>query len=276
MFNISETKVDERATSLATVLSPEQTEGAFGPVYTFLIIADPHFGSDSSNEHADVFVKKYNALLADDTVSDAYKPKFIVNLGDIMDAGKQGQANMYRALLAKLHVDTDMTNPEGHQMMHYTVIGNHDLYASDGWETWKMNFYPHTSYYKFEVGAGDKKFSYYALDSGNGTLGKPQLEDLELRLAADPNPKIIFIHYPVVSNLTEYCLQNTLERNRLLSDFAKSNVKIIFSGHFHPGSSQSYGDFKEKTVKSFGYNDTALLVIVNNETQTVTYEEITF
>ena len=181
--------------------------------------------------------------------------------------------NEYRDLLARLATPTDVTDPESKTMMHYTVIGNHDLYASDGWDVWERNFYPHTSYYTFKL----RSFAYYFLDSGNATLGKPQLEDLEAHLKADPStPKIIFIHYPVVSNLTEYCLQNTLERNRLLSDFAKSNVRLIFSGHFHPGSAQSYGTFKEKTVKSFGFNDVALLVTVNDETQTISYEEIDF
>ncbi|MDE6736607.1 MAG: metallophosphoesterase [Treponemataceae bacterium] len=262
MFNVSETKVDERATNIKEIDSPGNIED-FGETYTFLVIADPHTGPRVSGSVADRFLVKYNEWINGPDGHD--KPRFIINLGDVLDSGKQSQADDYHAFKKQLDTVANELLP------HYSVIGNHDLYASDGWDVWARNFYPHTSYYRFKI----DKFSYYFLDTGNGTLGKPQLEDLEKHLADDKNAKIVLMHYPVVSD-SSFCLQNTVERNRLLRDFADGNVKMIFSGHYHRGDTHRYGSMTEVTVKSFGFNGTALLVTVDNATQSVTCQEINF
>ncbi|MBD5427289.1 MAG: hypothetical protein HDR38_07065 [Treponema sp.] len=261
MFNVSETKVDERATNIID-LNEDETPGSIedlGEIYTFLIIADPHTGPRVSGSVAERFRAKYDEWLS--KAKECDKPRFIINLGDVLDSGKQSQADDYHAFMKNLDTVADGFNKS---LPHYSVIGNHDLYASDGWDVWARNFYPHTSYYRFKI----DKFSYYFLDTGNGTLGKPQLEDLEKRLAEDENAKIVLMHYPVVSD-SSFCLQNTVERNRLLCDFANSNVKMIFSGHYHRGDTHHYGSMTEVTVKSFGFNGTALLVTVDNETQSI-------
>lgn len=262
MFNVSETKVDERATNIAEIDSPKTEDMR----YSFLIIADPHTGPRVSGSVADRFLAAYNKWMNEADERD--KPRFVVNLGDVLDSGRQSQADEYQAFMQQLGTVADDFNES---LPHYSVIGNHDLYAGDGWDVWKRNFYPHTSYYRFEIGG----FSYYFLDTGNGTLGKPQLEDLEKRLSEDKNAKIVLMHYPVVSD-SSFCLQNTVERNRLLRDFANSNVKMIFSGHYHRGDTHHYGDMTEVTVKSFGFNGTALLVTVDNATQSITWREINF
>ena len=268
MFNVSETKVDERATNIID-LNEDETPGSIedlGEIYTFLIIADPHTGPRVSGSVAERFLAKYDEWLS--KAKECDKPRFIINLGDVLDSGKQSQADDYHAFMKNLDTVADGFNKS---LPHYSVIGNHDLYASDGWDVWARNFYPHTSYYRFKI----DKFSYYFLDTGNGTLGKPQLEDLEKRLAEDENAKIVLMHYPVVSD-SSFCLQNTVERNRLLRDFADGNVKMIFSGHYHRGDTHHYGSMTEVTVKSFGFNGTALLVTVDNATQSVTWREINF
>ncbi|MDE7391773.1 MAG: hypothetical protein K2M90_04830 [Treponemataceae bacterium] len=114
---------------------------------------------------------------------------------------------------------------------------------------------------------------WYALKGKKsvGVIG----EDLEKRLADDKNAIIVLMHYPVVSD-SSFCLQNTVERNRLLRDFANSNVKMIFSGHYHRGDTHHYGSMTEVTVKSFGFNGTALLVTVDNATQSIKCREINF
>ncbi|MDE7227093.1 MAG: metallophosphoesterase [Treponemataceae bacterium] len=271
MFNVSETKVDERATSITDLnedeqLNPPGNIEVFGETYTFLIIADPHTGPRVSGSVVKRFRAKYDAWINE--AADYEKPRFIINLGDVLDSGKQSQADDYHAFMKQL--DT-VANDFNESLPHYSVIGNHDLYASDGWDVWARNFYPHTSYYRFKI----DKFSYYFLDTGNGTLGKPQLEDLEKQLVDDKNAKIVLMHYPVVSD-SSFCLQNTVERNRLLRDFADGNVKMIFSGHYHRGDTHRYGGMTEVTVKSFGFNGTALLVTVDNATQSITCQEINF
>lgn len=272
MFNVSETKVDERATSIKDLnedenLNPPGSIEDLGERYTFLIIADPHTGPRVSGSVAARFLAKYDAWI--NGADEREKPRFIVNLGDVLDSGKQSQADTYQEMVGRM--GSAIGGENAGKLPHYGVIGNHDLYASDGWDVWARNFYPHTSYYRFKIGG----FSYYFLDTGNGTLGKPQLEDLEKRLAEDENAKIVLMHYPVVSD-SSFCLQNTVERNRLLRDFAGSNVKMIFSGHYHRGDTHRYGSMTEVTVKSFGFNGTALLVTVDNATQSITWREINF
>lgn len=262
MLNITETKVDERATSIKEIPPPESD---FGSAYSFLIITDAHFGARGSDSLADRFLEKYNEIMSES--SEEEKPRFIINLGDTMDSGKQEQADGYCAMIEKIGSSARTLSKT---MPHYSIVGNHDLYAGDGWEVWERNFYPHTSYYTFNLGG----IEYYFLDTGNGTLGKPQLADLEARLSCDTStPKIVFMHYPFVND-TPFCLQNTLERNRLLSIFAKSNVKTVFSGHYHLGGERNYGSFKDVTLKSFGYHHNAMLVTVRGET--VLYKKITF
>lgn len=268
MFNVSEAKVDERATSIKNVDAPDKGN-AFGETYTFLIIADPHVGPRVSGSLADRFLAKYDAWMRE--ADEREKPRFIINLGDVLDSGKQSQADDYQKMVGRMGSSIDREKEDGEVLPHYSVIGNHDLYASDGWDVWERNFYPHTSYYRFTIGG----FSYYFLDTGNGTLGKPQLEDLEKRLADDKNAKIVLMHYPVVSD-SSFCLQNTVERNRLLRDFANGNVKMIFSGHYHRGDTHRYGSMTEVTVKSFGFNGTALLVTVDESAQSITWREINF
>ena len=281
MLNIYGSRVDDRATSILTLPAgdvPVLSESA----YSFLIMADAHFGAGKTNKRLDAFLARYKLLFGSD-VAAKDRPLFILNLGDITDNGFQGQADDYLALEKKMKKialgyaeDADVSETELAKFKVYATIGNHDLYTQDGWDIWVRNYFPAkkygTSYYRFTLGS----FSYYFLDAGNGTLGQPQLEDLEARLPLDPTPKIVLMHYPIVLNLSSFCLQNTLERNRLLNSFAKSNVRNIFTGHYHPGNNNNFGNFVEKTVQSFGYKDTVLLVHVNDLLQTVTYEEVSF
>ncbi len=273
MLHFNGSQVDDRATAITTIPNTELPEVPAAK-YSFLIIADAHYGASKTNKHTDRFVEKFTAAL--EVSDEAKRPRFIINLGDIMDDGLQSEATDYLTLENKLKSIAKDKLSLTDDYKSFAIIGNHDLYDEDGWETWKKNFYPATqygtSYYRFTLGA----FSYYFLDSGNGTLGLAQLEDLEANLSADPNPKLIFLHYPIVLDISSFCLQNTLERNRLMRDFARSNVRNIFTGHYHPGNSNNFGNFVEKTVKSFGYNDIALLVTVNDSDKSITYEEIDF
>ncbi|MDE7391097.1 MAG: metallophosphoesterase, partial [Treponemataceae bacterium] len=144
MFNVSETKVDERATNIIDLnedekLNPPGSIEDLGEIYTFLIIADPHTGPRVSGSVADRFLAKYDEWLSEAVERD--KPRFIINLGDVLDSGKQSQADDYHAFMKQLGT---VANDFNESLPHYSVIGNHDLYASDGWEVWARNFYPHT------------------------------------------------------------------------------------------------------------------------------------
>lgn len=274
MLHFSGSQVDDRATAIATV-SGSDLPIISDTVYSFLIIADAHFGASKTNKHLDRFREKFTALF---DAEDSEKPRFIINLGDNMDDGKQDEADDCLKLENQLKeiAKEKLSLASADDFKIYTILGNHDLYAEDGWDVWKKSFFPGTkygtSYYRFTLGA----FSYYFLDTANGTLGKAQLDDLEERLSADSHPKIILMHYPIAPTALAFSLQNTLERNRLLYDFARTNVRKIFSGHYHPGNEKDYGDFGEYTVMSFGYKETSLLVTVNENTQTISYRKIDF
>ena len=268
---VTGSRVEDRATSLLTLTGndvPEEAVKALGSAYSFVIITDAHIGASKVDtaKHND-FAAWFEKQLQN---SDAKKrPAFILNLGDTMDSGKESQADEFNAFTDRLAALAKSTLGVSDYKV-YAILGNHDLYPSDGWDVFKKTLYPHTSYYKFAIGS----LTYYFLDTGNGTLGNPQLTSLHDALFADSNTKIILMHYPLFSELSIFCLQDTIERNRLISYFAKTNVKYVFNGHYHPGGGYDYGPFKEVTIESFGFKQVALLVTVDG--QEITTEEISF
>ena len=284
MLNFFGNRVDDRAATITTLPAADLPE-ALGEQYSFLIIADAHFGSKSTNQHLDRFLAKFKELC--EAADKTKRPAFLINLGDIMDDGFQKEADAYLALEKKMKkialgkgVDDDVPEATLATYRTYAIVGNHDLYAQDGWDIWTRNIFPgtkyNTSYYNFTLGG----FTYYFLDTGNATLGLAQLEDLEKRLSADAKPKLVFMHYPISLDnsliFTSFCLQNTKERNRLIHDFVRSDVRQVFTGHYHPGNENDFGNLREKTVKSFGYKEIVLLVHVDDSTKSVSYEEISF
>ncbi|MBQ7158423.1 MAG: metallophosphoesterase [Treponema sp.] len=280
MLNLYGSKVEDRATAIVTIPASD-VPAISATTYSFIVLADVHFGAGKTNKQLDNFLIVYKCLF--DTTDETKKPRFLICLGDITDNGEQCQADDWIALEKKMKklalgyaADATVSDAELDAFKIYSVIGNHDLYSQDGWDIWKRNFFPASkygsSYYRFTTGG----FSYYFLDSGNGTLGEPQLNDLELNLPLDPNPKLVFMHYPIVLDIYSFCLQNTLERNRLMRDFARSNVRSIFTGHFHSGNTNDFGNLTEKTVPSFGYKNTLLLVTVDKATSGVSYQEMQF
>ena len=65
--------------------------------------------------------------------------------------------------------------------------------------------YPYKSTYYFSLSSGaadydSLPFSFYFVDTGNGAFGTDQLDAFEKLLKSDPNPKMIFSHYPFYSD----------------------------------------------------------------------------
>lgn len=252
MFEFEEDSVNERSHSV-TAIAPPDINGS--SVYSFIVITDPHFGA-SEKRHDDAFINWFSAQLDAD---DAMKPRFMVCLGDTMDSGNSSGANDYNEFCAKLKLIAE--EKSGIKFAAYSILGNHDLY-NNGWEVWQRKIYPHVSYYKFAI----NKISYYFLDSANGSLGQKQIKNLESQLAADSNPKIIFSHYAIYAGgILYFTIQDTLERNRLISDFARNNVKFVFAGHAHTNHSSNTG-FEERVTASYLYSRAFRLVTVNEET----------
>ena len=129
----------------------------------------------------------------------------------------------------------------------YNAVGNHDLYNS-GWQHYKKYLYPYKSLYYFEAG----KFSWYFIDTASGSLGAGQMRLLNKTMQSDPNPKIVMTHFPLWANGHFYfSLQDSLERNLLISTFAKNNVKAVLTGHTHKKTVSDFGRFMEYNHPGF-------------------------
>ena len=237
--------------------------------YSFVIITDTHFGA-SKSRNDDKFIAWLDTQL--DAADEGLRPRFVVNLGDTLDSGRDGQADDYIAFCEQLQETAARHNLPRFPV--YAVLGNHDTY-NNGWEVWKRRVYPYTSYYTFTTADG---FSYYFLDSGNGTLGEAQLNDVIARMKDDPRPKLVFTHYPIYGNAIYYfTLQDTMERNLLIDAFARNNVRYIFAGHDHKDHRNTFkDDFREHDIASFLYSDVCSLVTIDETTGGVTSKNIDF
>ena len=170
-------------------------------------------------------------------------PVFVLVLGDIADTGVASEFEQYKLLLDELSENYGIEK-------NYGIVGNHDLYNT-GWLEWKKTVYPHKSFYTFET----ETFSWYFLDSGNGTLGSQQLNSFVTALKKDPKNKFVFIHYPLYrDDIFYFSLSDPRERAVLIDACAKYNVRAVFSGHDHYGSRFDYGPFEEIGVYSFVNN----------------------
>ena len=235
--------------------------------YTVLVMTDIHFGSGRRDRNDEAFIEDFKKLLSDS--DETQLPRFMICLGDALDGGHQEEADNYNSFIEK--VRQIAVNAGISDFKTYTILGNHDLYHY-GWDVWKKNIYPYTSYYTLKTNADSayEGFSWYFIDSANGTLGKAQLEDLEKNLASDTRPKIILSHYPVhCDGLSILSLQDPMEKNRLISAFAKNNVKVVFEGHAHQSTLYDNSSFEERIIPSFLMHRTYCLVTIDEETESV-------
>jgi 3',5'-cyclic AMP phosphodiesterase CpdA len=248
--------VSARSVYIKEVDAPNAINPA-SAVYTVLILADIHFGAPSSRP--DLPEAKFFAWL-DRRKEANTMPAFCLILGDNAETGIEEQYKEYAALVDKLET--------GYGIPVYSIVGNHDLY-NHGWRHYTKYCSPYTSYYHFTTG----NFSWYALDSGNGTLGGDQLRNLIDNLQNDPHPKVVFSHYPMYAGgIYYYSLSDPHERAALISAFAKYNVKIVLSGHLHWHRSHDFGSFREYSVAAFRDEQSWYLLNVDETNAILTLE----
>ena len=171
--------------------------------FTCVIFTDIHFGANKRR-----YDKEFLDWLKNKKTSNEF-PSFIVSVGDIVEHGKEEEYKLYTAFVADIKKIQDVPV--------YTALGNHDLHNS-GWKHWKKYIYPHVPYYRFKT----HEFSWYFIDTGDGTLGEPQLRNLVEEMRTDPNPKFVFSHYAIYGGgIPYFVILNPKERAILIDTFSK-------------------------------------------------------
>lgn len=264
------TSVDSRSRKIKNLQGADIPQIEGNPEkYSFVILTDAHFGTEKVERREKEFLQKLDSLLQGEL-----PPRFIVNLGDTLNAGRESEADLFNATSQSWREKAAEKGAARFKV--YSILGNHDLY-NGGWKFWEEKIWPCFSYYKFFVNAssGGNGFWFYFLDSANGTLGASQLEDLEKNLAADAGAKIVFCHYPVFDEQNgqyHFALGDTMERNKLLAIFARHNVKWVFTGHTHNYGEHDFGKFVEVIVPSYVFKKKFALVTVDEASGKVEYE----
>lgn len=273
MLLFGEDNVDDRVgkngiTQLGSITVGENQNQA----YSFICISDVHFGSKKAAFPYQSFFNSFDELLesSDSTVV----PRFLVCLGDCADGGSESQYNEYNNFLnqVKTHAKEIIApDDDSYNFNCYSVLGNHDLY-NNGWYNYKKKVYPYSSYYTFQVNPEcENSFKFYIIDTANSTLGNYQFNSFIKVLREDTNPKLVFSHYPITGDEAFiFKMQNTMERNIMLSTMVEHNVKGFFAGHVHTDEEHYFSKFTEVLVPSTRYRKGFRLITVNPVTNSVT------
>lgn len=254
-----------------------------GNVYSFVIITDVHFGSkrtEESNVDAD-FLNWISQRFDSFKDSNPEKvPRFILNLGDTADGGHDSEFKDYLEFENKIKaIAKEKIGDSDYKI--YSILGNHDLY-NNGVTGYAKYCFPYISSYFFNLDSDSSDsipgFSFYFLDTANGTLGKNQLDDFKDKTSSDPCPKIILSHYPVYAGAEDPVailmrIQNSMERNTLLTYFSRYNVKHVYDGHIHKSFWFDFKKFREDSLDAFK-DGVCVVVTVNEKTQQTTIERV--
>ena len=240
--------VDQRANTIYEIPADEKPVIPESGSYTVVLISDVHFGAEKPTKP-----RKDDKFFAEiDNMSN--KPAFALCLGDIAEHGYESEMESFIKEIVEPLKDK-------YGIPTYTVVGNHDLYNS-GWYSFKKHIYPKTSFYHFTT----KNFSWYFLDTASDTLGNHQYFAMEKAMREDPNPKLVFSHIPFYSGDRFYFkMQNSAERNKVISTFARNNVKGIFSGHTHIEDISVLGPLTEYTAGGYFATGAWMILTINEE-----------
>lgn len=263
--------------------------------YSILLFTDVHYGSKREELDEDAFLSWLESYFKENSSTNPEKlPRFALNLGDTADSGLRKEfedyvrfENRIKALAGKyLYGEgADLVASE-RKFRIYSILGNHDLYH-DGSPHFEELLFPFKSSYYFTIDADSNSetgaFSFYFLDTANGCTGTSQLDDFKKKIEKDKNPKIVCTHYPVYAGGTNLfmILQNTLERNTLLTYFAENNVRQVYEGHAHSNYGFSYGgNFREDVIGSLRFSSRdekqCAIFTVNEKNGTVSTQVFTF
>jgi hypothetical protein len=195
--------------SLAMVTPPTFALVSADPTrFHFSIVGDLHLAAGDAH--------RLNAIYAS---AAADGDEFIIFLGDVVDQGTRDQFEEFVATTASA----------GWTGKVFCVAGNHDIY-NDGWDYYKELMGSSTYFFT----AGNSKF--IALDTGDATLGAPQVTWLREQLAvAHAGPVFLLSHYlPVIPGQPTYLkLASSVESLNLMSLATRSGVTAWLGAHYH-------------------------------------------
>lgn len=237
-FLYRENHIDKRAQDLLELKDDEKPTLPEIKKYSVLITTDLHYGADN---HPNKERKDDDFFAAISKLKDEGNlPLFCVCLGDIAEHGYDSEHKRYKAeFVDRLESEFGIKT--------YTVVGNHDLYNS-GWYPYSKYIFPGTSFYHFKT----ETFSWYFIDNASGTFGNHQYQALSTALSNDKSKKLVFTHVPLYcSGHFYFTMQNSAERNKVISLFGKNNVKGVFCGHTHFNDESDLGNFTEYTTGGF-------------------------
>ena len=184
--------------------------------FTFLDVTDTHQTASGSTEPL--------RRLVEDAAAMNPRPAFIVDTGDITEAGRPEEYNAFKQAIAPL---------QSAQIGFYPVPGNHDVrWSPDGKEGFTKAF--GKLYQSFDYGAAH----FILLDSTVvlehwGHFDKAELEWLkaDLKKVRPDTPVFLFMHHPIGRSTpgTRF-IDNEYE---LTAQLHGHNVIAIFTGHGH-------------------------------------------
>lgn len=264
-------KVEKRAQKLKIIDDNEQINSiASDEEYDVLVVADFHFGCENLKGNGPRCENKwFNSITETDSSGKRIvdNVRFVICLGDVADHGIEKEFKRYDETVTKklLEIKTPKA-PDGIQILN--IVGNHDLYNS-GWKVWSKYCYPHTSFYKVET----PSFGWYFIDTASGTMGSFQYDELKWDMENSSKKKMVFSHVPIYAGDYYYfVMQNTQERNKLISTCAKNNTVFFVDGHTHDECTSDLGKFVEKTMPGFLFRRGYAILHVNEKDADVSIE----
>jgi len=215
-----------------------------GGSYSFIVMTDTHV------ENGDITdLKKIAPVITPNNV------KFIVNLGDISQNGKEED----------IKAVTEYTKTIG--VPYYPVIGNHDIYFGN-WSVWKQ--YIGSTRYRVD----GKDFTLFILDSANAFIGNAQVDWLERELENIPagNKVFVFTHsdFFVQDSIKIQQTYDLAERARIMSILHNKGNGYVFMGHSHERVEKEFGGIKYVSIED--YKSTLVYCLVKVTSTGVSYE----
>ncbi len=215
--------------------SGEQKEAGDTP-FRFGIIADVQY-ADMDNRRTgtprEVFHRDVVNVLKEFVDSaNKLKPRFVIQLGDLIEGHRHGDRSAREPELAQKDLNTVLEIIDCLQMDVYHVVGNHCLPAGEvallemlNRERFYYDFY-------FDEAPGWRFLVLDGNDEGEGLMGEEQIKWLRSQLsgARENRERVIcFSHYPLIGEVGE------TQGLKILDEFEPAVVAWM-SGHRHTGN----------------------------------------